>query len=719
MISLEILRFAIWFLISGAIVGATHRAIVSSMPLAPRSVGYAYAICLSIGVITLASMLLGMLGLLTPVMIMIVLAVAAAMVGVKPLGDSSFGSAAAEAWTLATSRRWPASAVLLTLFSFLLLSFWGIAFGWFDHTLNWDSLAYHLVFVDQWRSSGWLFDLSQNKWFFPAGAELLNHWFAISGSSQAGVPLAGWAAAVLCLLAGIALMQMFDLHPVTIALAVIALAVSPLLFLHLITAKNDLYCGAMLMTALVAALRATDGQSRGDSMRGRAIDRWVFATACALAIGAKFYSAGYVVVLLAALILTRSQGRPLDTAWRLIGPLVTMTLLLAGPWYIRNLVVSGAPLYPSDLLAIRTPEVAEKAELFATSLIGSTASDRFFHWSLAVWRVIGPASVLTAVGVVGFLVFSVRKDASRTSRRTAVGSPHRCVAVLLGGWALIYAITPFVVGRYPGEVSFLEDSFVGVRLGTPWWVLCVVIGTSSCLAVAAKWLPEGLRPVATVAFLCCLAPMLDHHRHYDALGFDPLWLYQVGFAWWPWGVVLVAAGTLGLHAGWVWLGNERLKPGLQLTLLGAVLLAPLAVSANRRFVDQFAGVYGRHLDTSVFDRLRHDEKLRELSGDSAWVCVLTPRSWPFAGPASNRRLSSAHGICAIPRRFKDVDDLRRYLKSHKFTHVVVEMREQVTRELFESLIATPDDLATKIYSDPHYRIYRLAGGSIPLVDGEG
>jgi hypothetical protein len=225
------------------------------------------------------------------------------------------------------------AAVLIPLLAFV------VAVGVVRSPLTlYDGLSYHLVFPARWLQESSL-SIIQTPFSDPAQAyqpgngELFLLWLMLPFH---GDLLARIGQLPFLLLAGMALYgvaRRSGVAPQHAAYAPMFLFLARPVVEQAVGADVDLVCAAMFVTSLYLGLVAVDSDRKGD---------WaLWGVALGLYAGSKYLALVYLGVLL---LLPLVRGVRRRALWALPG------LALFGlPWYVRNWVVAGSPLYPSSL----------------------------------------------------------------------------------------------------------------------------------------------------------------------------------------------------------------------------------------------------------------------------------------------------------------------------------------------------------------------------------
>ena len=225
------------------------------------------------------------------------------------------------------------AVVLVPILAFI------IAVGLVQSPLTlYDSLSYHLFFPARWLQEHRLSIVAtpfsdEAQAYTPANGELFFLWLM--------VPFHGDLAARVgqlpfYLLSGVALYALARRIGATPAHAIYAPAfffLSRPIVEQAAGADVDLICWAMFLTSIYVGLVAVETNARRD---------WIlWGVSLGLYWGSKYVSLIYTPVFL---LLPLLGGPRLKTLWALPGILV-----FAMPWYIRNWIVAGSPIYPSSL----------------------------------------------------------------------------------------------------------------------------------------------------------------------------------------------------------------------------------------------------------------------------------------------------------------------------------------------------------------------------------
>jgi hypothetical protein len=518
-----------------------------------------------------------------------------------------------------------------------------------------DGLVYHSPVVATWVAGGdppALDAVARDAPLeaYPLTTELLATWAA--GIARSFVVVSLWNPAMLGLLAlaGWSGLRSVEVPRWIAALAVAALATSPLLVSQLNTFTTDVSALAWLVccAALCAASLRTPG------LLACAV------LAAGLAIGTKTTAAPLAAVcLIAAAFALRARMRPLAAP---LAVAAAAAAVVGGLWYARNLILHGSPLWPF----VAAPWGDDLPSLFSLSdervlWDPSSADGRLDDY----WRALYGGAVLLAGGLLAW--------AMNGARRVIAASAATAFALV------VWANAPFT--------AFPPDAvFDALQAGAVRYLLPGIAAATLALALAAVGRGPAARVAATLLGVAIAANLVGDARlgfvgdfgSEAALAVDPV-MPSVAVP-----VLGAAAGAaLAAAIGWgaarrrpEWLGREAAS-GAAWIAATAVVGALLAVPASG-YVKRSAGlpptppaaawllsqpgfpedeapvaIQGRMIGTLAGDELEHDLTLIEdpdcgrldRAADEGWVILhttappegLTPEAQGFAQQAEDGR----------------------------------------------------------------------------------
>ncbi len=322
-------------------------------------------------------------------------------------------------------------------------------------SLDFDTKEYHLSNLASWLQRGSLWHLPYAQpgsvtATHPGNGEMMGLWLALPTHGDELVYLAPMLFAPLCILAAAVLVRELrggERGAAGLgALAAVAVLAAPIyLGTQVDSLSTDLPAAAGLLGGVALLFVARRGnRSATVALAGISIG---------LGLGAKYTAVvpAAVIVAVAVLILRRRSD------WWLLVPGVAT---FAAPWFVRNLVATGNPLFPQDLKVVDggvTPYNVLNTSILHQILDGRSAIVR--SWIGLAADLVGPVLLIVPFALV---VAVVRPG--RASDRRGLG----LLAVVSAGALLAYMATP-VTGGGPTGLDFIIAScfrygLVGVLL---------------------------------------------------------------------------------------------------------------------------------------------------------------------------------------------------------------------------------------------------------------
>lgn len=204
-----------------------------------------------------------------------------------------------------------------------------------------DALIYHLPAAVQWLKTGWLG--TYDAWFVNpantysplAGSVLMTWWIAPVGCDVL-VRTCQMPALILIFFAMSELLTSLGLRRGNAAIVAAATVLCRPFVSQTILVKDDLFVAAFFLCFVAGCAR------------GRLEDRlapWRLGVAAGLMLAMK-YTVLLSVPLLLLLIDAPWRARWTAGRWLIV---LILILLLAGPWYVRNWIITGNPIFPVPL----------------------------------------------------------------------------------------------------------------------------------------------------------------------------------------------------------------------------------------------------------------------------------------------------------------------------------------------------------------------------------
>ena len=217
-----------------------------------------------------------------------------------------------------------------------------------------DAITYHFPAAAQWLRTGRL-TLFETWYFNPAntysplaGSTFIAWWMAPLKSDVLARHVQ-FPALLLIYFASIRIFRALGARPALAGLIALALFVSRPFLRQVVIEKDDLYLAAFFACAAVAVT--------GDRLRDPVLGPLRLGAALGLMLATK-----YTALLTLPLFLLALPIRPLRRA--LVA--VAIAALLAGPWYLRNWIEFGNPLYPVRLLHLPGLFATARSRQFAS-----------------------------------------------------------------------------------------------------------------------------------------------------------------------------------------------------------------------------------------------------------------------------------------------------------------------------------------------------------------
>ena len=201
-----------------------------------------------------------------------------------------------------------------------------------------DSLSYHLYFPARWLQEHRLSIIptpfsDEAQAYAPGNGELFFLWLMlpfhgdlVARAGQLPFGLLG-AAAVFALARRLGASREHAAYPAVFFL------LSRQVFEQALGANVDLICAAMFLTSLYLGILAAD--------RDEARDWALWGVSLGLYCGTKYLALVYAPIFM---LLAVAQGFRPKTLWAIPG-----VMAFALPWYLRNWLVAGSPIYPATL----------------------------------------------------------------------------------------------------------------------------------------------------------------------------------------------------------------------------------------------------------------------------------------------------------------------------------------------------------------------------------
>lgn len=283
----------------------------------------------------LAVALPGLVGWLSPISMIGVAIVLCALL--QSIPSSVPRPAEQFSWMSATERRITlcCGAVVLGLIAAII---------WNQHltpVMANDAMTYHLPAAVQWLQTGgiglyetWFYNPANT--YSPLAGSTFAAWMLAPIGNDALARYVQAPALLMIFIVSIQVARCLGAGATVSALLALAVACARPLLTQIILAKDDLFVTAFFATAVLACAKPRLHDRLGP---------WRLGTAIGLLLATKYTTLFSLPVLLLLIDAPYRSG----WRWRQYGAAAVVALALAGPWYLRNLILTGNPIFPTEL----------------------------------------------------------------------------------------------------------------------------------------------------------------------------------------------------------------------------------------------------------------------------------------------------------------------------------------------------------------------------------
>jgi hypothetical protein len=574
-----------------------------------------------------------------------------------------------------------------TLGQRLWLGVWGILLAfllaWIVHEgiirfpTDWDTLTYHLPLIVQWLHRGSLYAPAEANWANPGNNELLGLWCVALFSGDFLISLNNLPAIMLLASSAVALAEQLAIRPGLCQWCSLAILANYAIPDQAVNANNDVAAAALFLTALCYHLRYLRDGSGAHLI--------LTAISLGLLAGVKYYALGYAALVGGSLLILVWVVHGRGAIGRVVLAVFLGPALWGGYWYLRNLLLTGTPLYPkgltesTDLMGRIRPDA-----WWQTSILGNGQPEAYRLLLDAVWRLCGPVHCLAIVAgplLQLWLLVSVFWQSRQLEGGSAVWG-RLALAIWLPAAGLVWGLTPFAATASPGTLDMLVAGFSPIRYGLSFLSLALLalglllddITTGIHALLKRLLLPESVQTGGA------LSQSLRWRKGVVLLGsFLPAGIFAGGIIY-QWARGLLVSYPLRHHllsniallgcdlalAGGVLLGIGSLWPRWRwpLALTVALGLAGSCFPLQRHWHEGFARFYDRHFQETLLEQriATWEPPLRRL-------CVLDYRYYPFFG-------SYRQFFAARPLWLPTYSSLLHYLADYQITVIVAAVAPQ-------------------------------------------
>lgn len=514
---------------------------------------------------------------------------------------------------------------------------------------EWDGLVYHIPIIDNWLQGKNLYVPDSAWWWEACNAELVGLWMVAPFSGDFLIALGNLPFLILWVLAAIEVGRVVGLSVVWRHLAALAMIAIHTTFHESEKAMNDLAVAACFFAAVAFGFRYLQSRQTSHLVLN--------GIATGLLAGVKYFALGYAAVVAGAVVAAAAVVWGWRDALRTGILMAAIALPLSGYWYLRNVWLTGAPLYPQgSATGMGYPH------LWQTAFVGNS-NPQLFPLAVRALRIMtGPCHMaaiallpLTVVALIGAGVNRLLQG------RRVEGAVLWALCALVVGSAGVFACTPMALEDQPGTLNHLRWAYTPARYGLCFlsiaalsfvWLLQQSLAVAAWLGVrwliaGSRWrrrLTIGAQAVLAAAIVWQLWLRLEYLHSHPGHGEAPN---------------LIDAGLAGLNVtAFCWLlwqiyrHQSRHRVALGAAAVVSLLVASSVSAAllSKHWHEGYAYHFDALRGTRVFSELAHRPPLK--------IAVLDHRPYPFLGSARQ------HRVCA-PRTLTTYDDLTRYLASRK------------------------------------------------------
>jgi hypothetical protein len=338
-----------------------------------------------------------------------------------------------------------------------------------------DAITYHLPAAVQWLQTGrlglypaWFYNPANS--YSPLGGSVFIAWLMAPMGNDVLARFVQVGPALLLLVAMLNLCRRLGAGVGVAALVAAAVVLARPLMSQTILTKDDLFVAAFFVLTLDAMIRPRLDQQR--------VGPWRIGIALGLLLATKY------TVLLSLPILLLMLGR--GWTWRRAAIVLACAIVLAGPWYLRNWIRVGNPLYPTTVKVAGVTIFHGMLNVRRSDLLATPRG----AWNVFTggYYAMPPAlAVVLIVALVGGVAVAVRR------RRLAEPLVRTCLFGPVIGIALFVLLAPYGEMRfaYPSLVLLFAALAIAL-LGLP---MAMQVGLAIALVLVA----------AMTAFLASLA----------------------------------------------------------------------------------------------------------------------------------------------------------------------------------------------------------------------
>ncbi|MBF0543447.1 MAG: hypothetical protein HQM08_03385 [Candidatus Riflebacteria bacterium] len=220
--------------------------------------------------------------------------------------------------------------------------------------ISWDSMLYHLVVAGKWVQDGALTylsapgDFSDNHIFYPFNVEIIFAWFMSPFHGDLMVNFANFPAFFIAFSAFYQTGKLLGVRPKNSAIAGFLLVFNPSIFSFINTSYVDIWVTSQQIASLMLLISIW--------RKFNVFEAFLLSGSLGCAFGSKLPTIPIACLGLAVLLFCFLKNSEFNgwKKFKLLFLLSFVFLLPASPWYIRNFIWTGSPIYPMGLKVMGT-----------------------------------------------------------------------------------------------------------------------------------------------------------------------------------------------------------------------------------------------------------------------------------------------------------------------------------------------------------------------------
>jgi hypothetical protein len=408
-----------------------------------------------------------------------------------------------------------------------------------------DALTYHFPAATQWLQhqridlfSVWFFNPANS--YSPLGGSTFIVWLMAPFGNDV---LARFVQVPALIFVGVGVFQLgreLGADDATAALVGAAAIVARLFINQAISGGDDLFVVGFFISALIAMTPKRAAEKFGPLRLGIALG---------LLLAMK-----YTAILGLSMLLLAVDG-PQKSGWRWGKWLMALAVagLFAGPWYLRNLWLTGNPIFPLS--------VSLGGTHFLHGLFTTTVSDELRNggaWSVLTGHYAMPASLLVLLAVAWIVIGVVRGRSMRSDPLLRACLLGPVVALMLFIWRSPFAEARFVFPAFAMLFGIVAAAIALVRPIWARWILAAVwMGgavftafASHLLASINEFIGEALLIAAVVVIVVWLTRSWPKRARFAFQMIVILCVAGFAYVYWPAYLQNYREGLFSDGSGW-------------------------------------------------------------------------------------------------------------------------------------------------------------------------